>query len=181
MNKKDMVDLIASCLGAGRMVRTYFRYDEDSWYYYYPTAVNERFLVGQEEDDFQLDGYHIRKISDLVKAEIRSDLCEQINIWNGVVNGIKGLDMDISSWPSVFRSAVLQDKLIIVEDDLNGVYRLGKIKKACARYVLLEDIDADGVIQEEPYRFPYSKITHVAWDTRYADNWYRYMKCHRNT
>ena len=170
-----MIDLIASCIGTPKIVRTWFRYDENYWYYY-PNAINERFILGQEENDFQLDGYHIRKISDLIKAEIKDDLCEQINIWNGVVSEIKDPGMDLSSWASIFHSDVLQDRWIIVEDVVNRVFILGRIRKVCARYVLLESIDADGIIQDEPFAFPYSKIAHVAWNTRYSENWDRYLK-----
>ncbi len=140
--------------------------------------MNERFILGQEENDFQLDGYHIRKISDAVRAEVKDDLCEQINVWNGVVNEIRNPDIDITSWLSVFRSPVLRDKMIIVEDEHHGDFVLGRIIKACARYVLLESIDANGMIQDELYRFPYAQITHLSWDTRYSENWHRYMKSH---
>ena len=138
--------------------------------------MNGRFLLGQEEDDFQLDGYHIRKISDLTKAEVKDDLCAQINIWNGVVHQIQDPGVDISSWQSVFQSPVLKDRLIIVEDEYSGEYVLGVIKKAYARHVSLISIDADGVAGPAPFLFPYSKITHVAWDTRYAENWCRYLE-----
>ena len=177
MKKQEKIDLIASCIGTSKIVRTYFRYDENYWYYY-PNVVNERFILGQEEDDFLLDGYHIRKISDLRKAEIKDDLCEKMNIWNGVVHQIQNPGMDISSWQSVFQSPLLKDRMIIVEDEYAGVYVLGTIKKACARHLWLISIDADGVVGDEPYLFPYSKITHVAWNTRYTDNWYQYMKSH---
>ena len=172
-----MIDLIGSCINTTRIVRTYFRYDENYWYYY-PHAINERFLLGQEENDFELDGYHIRKISDLEKAEIKDDLCEKINIWNGVIDEIKNPNVDISSWASIFCSSALLGKLIIIEDELNGDYVLGKIKKVCSRYVVIESVDADGDIEDEPVRIPYSHLTHVAWDTRYSENWDRYLKCH---
>ena len=73
-----MISLIFSSIGTTKIMRMYFKYDEDYWYYY-PNAVNERFVLGQEENDFELDGYHIRKISDLTKAQIKEDLCERIN------------------------------------------------------------------------------------------------------
>lgn len=177
MKKQEKIDIIASCIGTSKIIRTYFKYDENYWYYY-PNAANERFMLGQEENDFQLDGYHIRKVSDLLKAEVKFDLCEQINIWNGVVDQIKNPDIDISSWQSIFQSPELKDRLIIVEDEYSGVFVLGTIKKTYTRNVSLVSIDADGDIEDEPFVFPYSRITHVAWNTRYSDNWERYLKSH---
>lgn len=175
MKKQEKIDLITSCINTSKILRTYFKYDENYWYYY-PNAVNEHFILGQEENDFQLDGYHIRKVSDLIKAEVKDDLCEQINIWNGVVLQIQKPDIDISSWQSVFQSPELKDRLIIVEDEYNGIYVLGTIKRAASRHLTLVSIDADGDIEDEPFVFPYSKITHVAWKTRYSENWDQYLK-----
>ena len=69
MKKQKKIDLIASGIGNEQLVRMYFKYDENYWYFY-PNAVSERLMLGQEENDFQLNGYQIRRISDLVKAEI---------------------------------------------------------------------------------------------------------------
>ena len=177
MKKQEKIDLISSCIGTDKILRTYFKYDENYWYYY-PNAVSEHLILGQEENDFELDGYHIRKISDLKKAEVKFDLCEQINVWKGVTKEIKNPNVDITSWQTVFRSPVLQGRFIIVEDENNEVFRIGLIRKVCARYMLLDSFDADGIFEDAPYAFPYSKITHVAWDTRYSENWYQYMRSH---
>ena len=42
--------------------------------------------------------------------------------------------------------------------------------------MVLISIDADGIIQDEPFIFPYSRITDIEWDTRYTENWYQYLK-----
>jgi hypothetical protein len=68
---------------------------------YYPLAVNDDFFLGQEEDDFLLDGYHIRRTSQLRKAEIKEDLCQTINQWNGVADQVHPTDIDISSWKAL--------------------------------------------------------------------------------
>ena len=175
MKKTEMINLISSSIGTTKIMRMYFKYDEDYWYYY-PNAVNERFVLGQEENDFELDGYHIRKISDLTKAEIKEDLCEQINVWNGLFQEIHDPQVNITSWQSIFQSPVLLNKLIIIQDEYNGELYLGVIRKACKRYVQIDSYDADGVLSEEPVRIPYSSITHVAWDTRYTHNWQQYME-----
>ncbi len=46
MKKQEKIDLIASCIGTSKIIRTYFKYDENYWYYY-PNAANERFMLGQ--------------------------------------------------------------------------------------------------------------------------------------
>ena len=78
MKRQDKLDMIQSAIETPQLCRCYFTYD-DNYYYYYPNAVNEKFLLGQEENDFLLDGYCIRKISQLKKVEIKNDLCNAIN------------------------------------------------------------------------------------------------------
>ena len=70
MKKQDKLDLIQSAIEKPQLCRCYFTYD-DNCYYYYPNAVNEMFLLGQEENDFLLDGYCIRKISQLKKWRLK--------------------------------------------------------------------------------------------------------------
>ena len=174
MKKKDIVSLMASSIGMHQLVRVYCRYDENYWYYY-PNAVNARLFLGQEEDDFLLDGYHIRRIADVTKAQIKDDLCERINMCNGVADGVVCPGIDITSWRSVFSSPVLRRRFVIIRNDFSGEYVIGLIQKASARNVRVWSFDADGIFDEEPAVIPYSQITHVAWQTRYVDEWQRYL------
>ena len=70
MKKEDKLDLIKTAIENPQLCRCYFTYG-DHYYYYYPNAVNEKFLLGQEENDFLLDGYCIRRISQLKKSRSR--------------------------------------------------------------------------------------------------------------
>ena len=44
--------------------------------------------------------------------------------------------------------------------------------------LLLDSFDADGIFEANPVRIPYSAITHLAWNTRYALNWHHYLRSH---
>ena len=177
MKKQEKIDLIAAGIAKKQIVRVYYKYDDNYWYFY-PNAVNERFMLGQEENDFQLNGYQVRKISDLIKTEIKDDLCQTINEWKGLVNEVHAQEVDISSWQTIFNSPALQGKCVIIQDENSGVFRIGYIRKACARNVSLFHFGANGEFEEEPYDFPYSKITSLSWDTRYATTWHEYLKTH---
>ena len=69
MKKDEKISIIRTAIEHVDICRCYFQYDPD-YFYYYPNAVNDKFILGQEEDDFLLDGYAIRKISHLKKVEI---------------------------------------------------------------------------------------------------------------
>ena len=51
MKKEEKIAVISNAILSVDICRCYFQYDQN-YFYYYPNAVNERFLLGQEEDDF---------------------------------------------------------------------------------------------------------------------------------
>ena len=103
MKKQEKIDLIQKGISETTLCRCYFIYDQN-YFYYYPHTVNDKFMLGQEEDDFLLDGYCIRKISHLKKVEIKDDKCNEINKMFGITNQIVNPGIDISSWHSIFNT-----------------------------------------------------------------------------
>lgn len=174
MTKEKKIGLLNQCIAQKQIARVYFKYDRN-YYYFYPNEVNEKFLLAQEEDDFLLDGYHIRKVSHMTKVEIKDDLCAEINVWNGVAKQIQHPGIDISSWHLIFTDLQKQPGFVIIEDDINEQFAIGKIEKVYLRHLLFRPFGANGVWQEDSLTIPYQTITHVAWNTRYTDNWEKYL------
>lgn len=175
MKKQDKLALLQSAIESPQLCRCYFTYD-DCFYYYYPNAVNEKFLLGQEEDDFLLDGYCIRKIPQLKKVEIKNDLCNTINQALGLHQQIKMPPVDISDWKSIFDSLVKLDCFVIIENELSGEFAIGIIEKTFKNKLYFKPFDADGIWDEYGLEIPYSQITTVKWATRYADVWQQHLR-----
>lgn len=178
MKKEDKIAILDKCKNETSMARVYLKYDSN-YFYYYPNDVNEHFLLAQEENDFLLDGFHIRKISHITKVEIKDDLCQTINIWNGITKQVYNPHIDLSSWQSIFMRLRGFSGFLIIEDNINEQFAIGKIVKVNKRNLIFRQFGADGVWQEGMLTIPYSSITHVAWDTRYANNWFDYLN-HRD-
>ena len=87
MKKRKKIEIITKAITEIGLCRCSFSYSED-FFYYYPNEVNKKFFLGQTEADFQLDGYCIRKMSQLKKVEI--------NKRYGITRGIKAPDIDLS-------------------------------------------------------------------------------------
>ena len=170
VKKEKKLLLLKECLNTKKLARVYFSY-APYYYYFYPNDVSNKFLLAQEENDFQLDGYHVRKISHMSRVQIKDDLCSEINIWNGVADQVRSPGIDISSWHSIFSDLQKLKGFIIIEDEINGQFAIGKIIKVCKHHLKFRHFDAEGIWEEEPQTIPYSSITHVAWNTRYTDNW----------
>lgn len=175
MKKQEKIDLIKKGIDEKLICRCYFTYDEN-YYYYYPNAVNDKFILGQEEDYFILDGYSIRKISHLKKVQIKDDKCGEINKMLGVTEQICNPGIDISSWKSIFEDLSKLDVYLIIENEIDGEFAIGKIEKVLKNKLYFQPFDADGVWDEDGLEIPYSKITSVTWGDRYSKYWQMYLE-----
>ena len=175
MKKQEKIDLIQKAIQETVICRCYFVYDQN-YFYYYPNAVNEKFFLGQEEDDFLLDGYCIRKISQLKKIEVKDDKCQKINMLFGITDQVVDPGIDISSWQSIFESLSKLDTYIQIEDAFGELFAIGIIQKVLKDKLYFKHFDADGIWDEADLEIRYSQITSVCWGTRYAQYWKRYME-----
>lgn len=175
MKKQEKLDVIRQGISDTLICRCYFAYDP-SYFYYYPNAVNDKFILGQEEDDFILDGYCIRRISQLTKVEIKDDKCNEINRLFGLTNQIIDPEIDMSSWQSIFESLIRLDTYIEIEDAINEQFAIGVIEKIFKDRLLFRLFDADGIWDDDVWEIRYSQITSVKWGTRYAEHWKRYLE-----
>ena len=128
MKKQEKIELIQKGINDTSICRCYFTYDQN-YFYYYPHDVNDKFILGQEEDDFQLDGYCIRKISHLKKVEIKDDKCNEINKMYGITNQLVNPNIDITSWQTIFLALSQLNGFIIIEDEFNDQFAIGIIEK----------------------------------------------------
>lgn len=175
MKKQEKIELLQRGIAEKEICRCYFIYDNECSYYY-PNAVNDQFLLAQEEDDFALDGYCIRKISHLKKVEIKADLCNAINKFNGTHEQIKMPPVDIASWKSIFDALKKLESFVIIENELSGEFAIGIIEKVLNNKLYFKPFDADGFWDETGLEIPYSQITTVKWDCRYAQVWQKYLQ-----
>ena len=176
MKKSDKISLLHDSIGTYQLCRCYFNYDPNYWYFYI-LDNSDRLFLGVEEDDFMLDGYQIRKISDLNKIEIKNDLSAKINKGKNILANIPKFDVDISSWETVFESLKSLNIFIIIENeklgDDNFFYMgyIAEIKKTC---VIFSSVDANGEWYDN-IEIPYSKVTSVTFNDRYSKTWQEYL------
>ena len=174
MKRSKKMSVLRECAEKHYICRCFYEYDKSYWYYYI-NDFNDKFVLGQEENDFELNGYTIRNFDELQKAEIKNDVCEEINRLNGVAEQIKAPQIDISSWQIIFNSLRECGEWAIVENENEDIFHIGIILKAGKNKLTMREFDADGKWQEET-KIPYIEITSVSFKTRYIDNWRKYLE-----
>lgn len=178
MKKSKIVKRLTKCILPRRICRVYMKY-APHYDYYFPLKVNDKFFLGAVEDDFQLDGYTIRRVKQVQRAEIRDDKCLDIDIQEGLVDRLYVPNVSLSSWRSIFRSLKDRGRNIIVEhedDDPDKCrFYVGKIETINPHSIRLHCFDADGVWDEKPTKIRYSDITSVSFGSRYIEVFSKYV------
>ena len=176
MNKAEKLELLNGAIGTYQLCECCFNYDSNYWRYYI-LGVSDKLLIGAKEDDFLLDGFEIRKISDLKKIEISDVLGVKMNEEAQILKDLQVPKIDITSWKSALQSLKDMNAFISIENENAEDYYLGyvtEIKKSC---VLFNHVDADGVWYEN-IEIPYSEITSVSLGNRYSSRWQQYLSEH---
>ena len=177
MKKADKIQLLHDSIGTYNLCECLFTYDVSDRYLYI-LDYSDNFLFGIEECDFLLDGFQIRKISDLKKIETYSGLASKINEENNLLADVKKQKVDLSSWKTVFESLVVLNIFLIVEnartDNDEDFFHLGYVREIKDSYIIFSSVDADGVWYDN-IKIPYSKITNVAFNDRYSKTWQKYL------
>lgn len=178
MKKSKKLKRLRALLNICDLGRCYFKYSLN-YRYFYILDCTEKVFLGAEEDDFLLDGFHIRRISDLKKIEVRDDLCVKINRENKLLESIIKPDIALSSWKKLFKSLKKLNCFIIIENEYSGMFYIGSIEKIKKNSVVFRPFDADG-IWFDSVEIPYKKITDMIFGDRYSKGFEEYFRGKEN-
>lgn len=56
MKRSKKISVLRECARNRHICRCFYEYDKSYWYYYI-NDFNDKFVLGQEENDFELNGY----------------------------------------------------------------------------------------------------------------------------
>ena len=178
MKKSEMKELIRSAIIPQSLCKVQFKYDLYARYFF-PFQVSDKFFLAAEQDDFLIDGFTIRRFSDVSKVQIENDKRVEIIKMEGLLDGLTPPEIDLSDWHSVFLSLMNQNRNIIVEkeslNDDEWEYAIGYIEKVMKNKIVFRHFDAEGIWQESPYEIPFSQITSVTFGSRYVEIFSKYV------
>ncbi len=174
MKKEKIITCIENAAGTYELCRCWFEYDKN-YHYFYIFDFNAKLFLGMEEDDFQLNGFQIRRIADIRKIETRMDACTLINREYEILKNIKRPAVNLGSWQTAFESLERLGCFVILENEIKQEIYAGKIKKVKRKSLVFQEFDADGVWQEE-CEILYDDITTVTFKDRYSSTWQKYLK-----
>ena len=120
-----------------------FSYDEGHWYCYVHGS-SDRLICFAVEDDFWLNGFVIGRLSDLRLAKPCGALFDRMCRECGLPGQLKPLQIDLSSWESVFCGLQRLGRMIIVENNIPGkdFFQMGYVTDVAQSYIVFRSVDA---------------------------------------
>ncbi|WP_100065292.1 hypothetical protein [Miniphocaeibacter massiliensis] len=174
MNRDKLFKYLKSWIKNKDLVRVFFKYEEN-YYYLIPLKYSKKFLLGIEEDDFLLDGYTIRKIKDIRTVSLRNDMCNYILRKELDLDNINTPNVDLSNWKTIFESIEKYKQNIIIEDEYNEEFWIGKILEVKENSLIFKSFDADGIWDEKNEEIKYGNITSITMNSRYGNIFSKYI------
>lgn len=178
MKKEKVVKRLTDSMIPHRLCRVKMDYYPCS-FHYFPLKVNEKFFLCACEDDFQLDGYEIRRIRQVDSVRAASGKIQDIDLSEGVVDEISVPKVNISGWKPIFRSLRNMNRYIIIEheekDPDQCAFYIGRIEEIKKHSVLLRCYDAEGIWDKKATQIFFRDITSVTFGSRYVDVFSKYV------
>ena len=155
-----------------------FSYDE-CHRYCYVLGSSDRLICFAVEDDFLLNGFVIGRLSDLRLAKPCGALFDRMCGECGLPGQLKPLQIDLSSWESVFCGLQRLGRMIIVENNIPGkdFFQMGYVTDVAQSYIVFRSVDAEGVWTDH-VMIAYDAITNVTFCDRYSATWQKYLSAH---
>lgn len=178
MKKSEIKELVRGAIDTKDMCRLSFKYDYN-YFFYFPLKVSERLFLSAIDDDFNIDGFSIRRFSDLTDVHFYNDKRDEILKAEGVLDSVSVPEVEVTDWHSVFASLQELGKNIIVEHESldcdEGEFYIGRIEKVLKNKVIFGHFDADCIWEDEPCEILFSQITSVTFGSRYIEVLSKYV------
>ena len=178
MKKFEINAVLDEACKQGLHCRMFLKADPNC-YSCFPVRAGEDLFIYMEEQDFRLDGYVCRRVKDIVEISSKVDLTDEILKSEGVINEVKDVDIDVSTWEGIlsYLSSHKLNAIFESESRDSGMmdYAIGRIEKKDDRYLYVRAFDADGNWEEKPVRIAFSELCSISWGTRYVDIFAKYL------
>ncbi len=147
----------------------------------YIVEHSKDFLILQQTDDFQLEGFKILPIDQIKKIRYNKfdKYVDQIMDWEKMKEGIKSPGtIDLTSWSSIFKTFMESGENIIIEceGDKLFAFNIGPVVQVKKNSVSIQHFGATGLFDELPTKIKFGKITSVIFADRYIDVFSKYTR-----
>jgi hypothetical protein len=147
----------------------------------YIVDFSKSFVLLQDTDDFELDGYSIFPIKTIAEIQFNNTdkHYDKIMHSEGLTNKVAlKHKIDLTSWTSIFKSIRLLELNVIVEneDPSDKSFDIGPITKVTKTAVYVRYFDSQGYLDKEPTKIPFDLMTIAKFDGRYINTMSKHLR-----
>ncbi len=166
-------------------ITTGIKNDFERLSYGYILQYNDSFILFQETDDFQIDGYVIIPVNTIKKIRFNKNdsYLFQIHKKEGITNKVQlpKYKIDISCWNSIFKNLKSNIDCIISECEAfeHEYFCIGGIKRVNKNSVSILYFNAQGYLDTNNIIHKFSEITRVTFNDRYSSVFKKYKRINK--
>ena len=151
--------------------------------------VNKGYIVGYSKDlvmlqvseDFEVLGYAVFPFSAITEVRYNNNdkYYDKIIRWEGEIEKVQDkYKMDLTDWSTVFKTIEKLNKIPVIECEVPGdvSFDIGPVIKVTKTAAHIVYFNASGILDEEPTKISWSKITVVHFDGRYENVFGKYLR-----
>lgn len=178
MKKFEITAVLEEACRQTLLCRMFLKADPNC-YNCFPLKSGPELLLYMDEQDFRLDGYVVRRIRDIVEISSKEDITRSILESEGVLDEVRPVDIDLTSWDTVLQyfSSNRCNAIFESEDRNSGQidFSIGRLAKVDDRYLYVLGFDANGNWEEKPMRIAFSELVSISFGTRYVEIFSKYL------
>ncbi len=147
----------------------------------YVVDFSKTFILLQEVNDFDVDGYSIFPLKTISNLQFNNNdkYYDKIMHSEGLTDKVVCKHkIDLKNWTSIFKSIRLLGLNVIVEneDPSDESFDIGSITKVTKASVYIRYFDAQGYLDKEPTKISFDLITIVRFEDRYTNTFSKYLR-----
>ncbi len=178
MINKDTLHILDICASNSTVAQVKFSYN-DYIEMLFPLLISKELFLSVVDRDFVLDGYTIRRVSDVIAIKEIKQTYLKIHIAEGNIQKLKTPDIDISSFASVFNFLLKSNENVIIEGTVPNkdeiFFFVGRILAVSDISIKFRSFDGAGKWSENILTIPYSSINAVTFRSSYVKTYSKYV------
>lgn len=142
---------------------------------------SEHFLLVQDVADFSVAGYLVFPIATLIEIRYNANdkYYDKIIQWENLLEQVSNkYKIDLTDWTSIFRTIKKSGLNVIVENENpeEDTFLIGPIVKTSKTAAYIRYFNGKGILDPEPSRISFDKITMVKFDDPYINVFSKYLR-----
>ena len=175
----DTYQVLRYCASDTSVAQIKFNYN-DYTEMLFPLLISNELFLSVVDRDFILDGYTIRRISDIIAIKEIKQTYLKIHIAEGNIKKLKKPNVDVTSFATVFNFLLKSNEYAIIEgivpNNDNAFFLVGKTVAVGDKSIRFRTFDGAGNWCDNLITVPFASINAITFRSSYVKTYSKYVK-----